>query len=162
MFKPSSTGVSCQYALLLLTAAGCGGKSGNPTALYFGRVIRVCPRLSEVASEGHAHPLGCRDVTQMSLLVATLVAACKRGTGRSQQKCFAPCKYCLEGGDTARPMNGCCIYLTLSRGCFLIQLYFLAPVHSWVLLSHPPAGTLRQKRTASRSCSARYLRMTMT
>lgn len=33
------------------------------------------------------------------LLVAALVAACRRGTGCSQQKCFAPCKYCLERGE---------------------------------------------------------------
>lgn len=83
----------------MLTAVGCGGKSGNPTALCFGRVIKACPRLLEVSIEGNAHPSGCRDVTQESLSVAALVAACRRGTGRSQQKCFAPCKYCLERGE---------------------------------------------------------------
>lgn len=31
--------------------------------------------------------------------MAALVAACRRGTGHSQQKCFAPCQYCLKGGE---------------------------------------------------------------
>lgn len=31
--------------------------------------------------------------------MAALVAACGRGTGHSQQKCFAPCQYCLKGGE---------------------------------------------------------------
>lgn len=35
--------------------------------------------------------------------------------------------------SAARPVNGCCIYLTLSCSCYLVQLNFLAPVHSWVL-----------------------------
>lgn len=61
------------------------------------RVIRVCPRLPQVSHEGNAYALGCWDVTQESLLVAALVAACSR-TGHSQQKCCAPCKYCLKGG----------------------------------------------------------------
>lgn len=31
--------------------------------------------------------------------MAALVAACRRGTGHSQQKCFALCQYCLKGGE---------------------------------------------------------------
>jgi len=64
--------------------------------------------------------------------------------------------------SAARLVNGCCIHLASSRGCFLIRLYFLVLVHSWVLLCHPLAGMSRRKRTASRLCSAQYLRMMMT
>lgn len=31
--------------------------------------------------------------------MAALVAACRRGTGHSKQKCFAPCQYSLKGGE---------------------------------------------------------------
>lgn len=39
------------------------------------------------------------ELLHKSLLVAALVAARRRGTDCSQQKCFALCKYCLEGGE---------------------------------------------------------------
>lgn len=63
------------------------------------REIRACPRLPQVSHEGNAYASGCLDVTQEPLVVAALVAACRRGTGHSQQKCCAPCKYCLKGGE---------------------------------------------------------------
>lgn len=63
------------------------------------RVIWACSRLPQVFHEGNAYASGCWDVTQESLLVASLVAACRRGTGHSQQNCSAPCKYCVRGGE---------------------------------------------------------------
>lgn len=59
----------------------------------------------------------------MPVLVAALVAAGRRGTGRSHQKCFAPCKYCLEGGE-----------IFCSQACE--WLLYLRDLVTW-LLPHP-------------------------
>lgn len=100
MLKPNSTGVGqgsvvCSCAELYVLV-----ESQEIILLCaLARVIRVCPRLPQVPHEGNAYASGCWDVTQESLLAAALVAACSRGTGHSQQKCCAPCKYCLKGGE---------------------------------------------------------------